>query len=622
MRFSTKVLILLLSVAAAAAFPTRGAGDEGAAQSDKRRGLARLLPASWECNRHHEQTIDLAIQRKAGEVVKGPTEISIPVNRLRYDVTLGNEVVVGNGPDFGPLSFIPALPGVVKTQAAAAAKKEDDEGVEEVQNAARTAAGSEKAGMPSAVLRSRVQELGQSLGQSGIEALADRFAAEEQQARYERQLEAFAAQLARQPLAGLVDWVLSAPAARTLDADDVVEVVFARIEAELVGADAALETIRLEAEAAKESLEDARDGLQATVLASDRLIADKRVDDVLGGLGAIRDLIEQALRSSWPSTSALAEWLDALAAEIDALPKLAGYHDWWHGCDVVRAVCNWEREESAGLDLTALTEALPKYAMDEELEKAQADLRAELRSWLPHLQSLSARSFEIVHRVDCGFPFFASRTTKVHVVLVDRLETDGSKASRTVQVAEVECPSHFSVTAGVGAALIDERDFAFVAAPAPPPPDGGQADDEEGGDDENGEDDDEDGEDDDEGGEDEGNGLTKVFGFTNRSSEQINPTFLISTRLIQCRTADLHLSFGTVLDLDRPDSSAVFGYLGGLTLSVKDQLFMTLGVQAQRVPELTGGFEIGKEVPPDLTEPPLEANWDFGPVLSVTYKVN
>lgn len=624
MRFSTKVLTLLLAaVAAGAAFPARGAGDAGRPHDERaavaeeagtrsagRRGLARLLPASWECNRSHDQTIDLSIQRKTGEVIKGPAKIVVPVNRLRYDATMGSEVVVGSAPEFGPLSFIPALPGMVKTQAAAAAKKDSPSGMAAVAAAAATA--SETAGTPpdARALDDATERLNFDLTQARIEALPDAFAAAARQEQYERQLERLGEELGRRPVQGIVSFALSAqsgPAMTIPIADaDLVELIVTRLEAELVRGEAELESLRNAADAVKRTLEGERDTLQATVRASNQLLRDDRRKDLLDQIDSVRRRIDRALATTWPGTTDLSDRLDSIAIELGQLIRVAGFSEWLRRCDLARAICNWERLESAELDLDALVGGVAKYAKGAELEKAQAALRADLRGWLPHLRSLSENSFQIVHQVDCGFPYFASRTTKLHVVLVDRLETDKSKATQTVQVAEVQCPSHFSVTAGVGVALIDERDFDFVEAPAPPPPPPPSTtppspppavpDD--------------------------GDGLTKVFGFNNRSSEQINPTFLISTRLVQCQTADLNLSFGTVLDLDRPDSSAVFGYLGGLTLSVKDQLFMTLGVQAQRVPELAGGFEIGQEVPPDLTAPPLEANWDFGPVLSVTYKVN
>ena len=81
------------------------------------------------------------------------------------------------------------------------------------------------------------------------------------------------------------------------------------------------------------------------------------------------------------------------------------------------------------------------------------------------------------------------------------------------------------------------------------------------------------------------------------------------------------MSAGTVLDLDNPESDLSLGYMLGLTLSIKDDFFVTVGKQAIRIPELAGGFALGDPVPQGLEEPPLEQEWDISWAVALTYKL-
>lgn len=554
--------------------------------------LAAPAPAGvFECNGSSAQTIDLTIQRKNPVVLKGPAEVTLqPLNRLRYDVVIANEVVSSPGPDLSVLGLIPTFPAAVKTAAA----KETP--------APPPPAGSNAARVQTAI-ESKVEA-------QVVRALAD--VPGRQPSRYEDVLRRFLNELKTRPLSGLVEWAAAwrDPLGRAeLLPEHVVEQVFTRLQAEIATAEGNLDQVRQQATKIKLDLERERDRLLDLVQRSDQILASHypRTRPLVDEINRLLPSVESAIQAPWPQTDvdALAKNLRLIESELEKLPRrLPGFASWQATCDPLKGVCNLGRYDSAENDVEALTEGLAVFAQGSDIWRAQNELRAGLQTWLPQLRSLqSARSFAKTHSVACDYPFFQSRTTTLQVVLTDRLEKDKSKATRTIQVAEIVCPSHFSVTAGVGVARIEERDIAFVSAPAPPPP----------AEDEPEDDGEEDGEE---------NDLTKVFGFDNRSEEQINPTFLISTRLCQNRTWELHVSFGTILDFDRPKESAVFGYLGGLTASIKDQLFVTLGVQAQRVPELAGGFVFGQEVPADLTAPPLEKDWDFGPVLAVTYKVN
>ena len=119
--------------------------------------------------------------------------------------------------------------------------------------------------------------------------------------------------------------------------------------------------------------------------------------------------------------------------------------------------------------------------------------------------------------------------------------------------------------------------------------------------------------------------LENEFGFKNRSDEQVNPLLLLNTRLGRfgkARGWALHATAGTVFDLDSPDKNVEIGYLLGVSVSIRDSIFLTAGGVASRVPKLAGGFEIGDPVPEGVSEAPLEREWETDWIVAVSYKVN
>lgn len=81
------------------------------------------------------------------------------------------------------------------------------------------------------------------------------------------------------------------------------------------------------------------------------------------------------------------------------------------------------------------------------------------------------------------------------------------------------------------------------------------------------------------------------------------------------------ISTGLVVS-NRNDTTQTEFILGPTLGLLDNNLFMTFGLHLAQVEKLGGGFEIGQEIPSDLTgEPPVKNDWEKGFMLAVTYKL-
>lgn len=81
----------------------------------------------------------------------------------------------------------------------------------------------------------------------------------------------------------------------------------------------------------------------------------------------------------------------------------------------------------------------------------------------------------------------------------------------------------------------------------------------------------------------------------------------------------VHFTAGAALQLDG-GSDMPIRYLAGLSLSLQERLFLTVGWQLHRVTRLAGGFEDGQQVPDELASPPTRSEMDGGLSFTVTYR--
>jgi hypothetical protein len=471
------------------------------------------------------QKIDLSIRRTDNpDVIKGPVTLElVNVNRLRYEIAIGLDVRLTDGPDLSLVGFIPDLPAAPEvappptttTEAATpVAEKAACEDIEDI----------EDIGEVITDIQSCLSTESKMIG--GLVALAEE-----------------SSRVLSQRLASIEKLLTSSD--QTLSLDDGGTALAAKVRVER----AALET-EIKANSWPSAAEVGRHR--------------KKIEDI------IRQLEELPILKS----SAFSEW-------INTEPPLVNY------------VLYQDLKGKAPKLLTALASIAP----GSEAQKGFAQLVKNLRDSDRVLADVTtADAFQKTIVVACGYPYFKNKTFEYKVTRIDRTISDPAKAKSVEALITVECPSHFSISGGIGASEAEERDFAFVSArndngtPMNPQDDT----------------------------------LQTQFGLENSGDRQVNPLFLINTRLIRVdpkRAFNLHVSAGTVLDLDNPESDLSLGYMLGLTLSIKDDFFVTVGKQAIRIPELAGGFALGDPVPQGLEEPPLEQEWDISWAVALTYKL-
>lgn len=343
-------------------------------------------------------------------------------------------------------------------------------------------------------------------------------------------------------------------------------------------------TLLEQAQTSHEHLQRRLDLLASLVRQSDSILETTNGPEKLAGdIRLMREAVEKDLAEwKWPSNTEI----NRLRSDIDSNQKRLQSEV------VISWISSQGKTEFLAYDqirtdLQHLSDTLKEIEPGGQQRKNYEDLRTSLEKWLPVLRSLnSVDDFKQEASVSCGHPFFKNKIVTFELSRRDRTVTDETKALTKEKVITVECPSVASVTGGVGISGLDDRGIKFVSS--------------RGAD----------------------NKTINTFGYEDKGSEQVNPMMLISTRVTDCPQYNWHATVGTVFDIDNPESNVALGYVLGVTLSLRDTLFLTGGVQFGRVYRLAGGFEIGQEVPEGLAAPPLEREWDQAVVLSASFKIN
>lgn len=203
--------------------------------------------------------------------------------------------------------------------------------------------------------------------------------------------------------------------------------------------------------------------------------------------------------------------------------------------------------------------------------------------------------------VRCGRPFSKTKTVKVLYTCTPRKPPSEVKADdpkpTPVLLGTVVCPSALSVTAGLSVTGLKERNFQFVESVEPAVLD------------ENGQ-------------EVSPAMLVERVGTSESSDEQVNPFTLGHVRFWDSRSRGLglHASLGPLFDFD--DNEVKLGFATGVSLSVRDNFFFTLGVALGRETHLDGGFELGDLKVGESMEIPTTSSWEQTYFVGVSYKVN
>jgi hypothetical protein len=363
-----------------------------------------------------------------------------------------------------------------------------------------------------------------------------------------------------------------------------------------------------DAEDATNSLGGAAFNLDELVRRSDRLLREEAgVAEVTKQIHVAKNVVDTALCTtvsppspcySWPSAQRLREarqQMDEVVRKFEEMPLRFSDFSTWAAKgnsrdDYRRALAN---ARAISLKLNSIEEGSTGHTQF-------GQTYVKLQQWSKLLtetasESVYTRTVE-VRRGECDLPFFDNKKVDIKMVTVDRIAEDSAKARTEKILATVECPSHFAITAGMGISGVDETDIKLVSVPN----EGGSA---KGGED-----------------EEEPAAVNKIASV-NEGSEQVNPVGLLHTRLTSGTTCDLHVTAGTVFDLDNPTSSVKLGYIVGLSFSIKDNFYLTGGLQAQRVSRILPGVDPELPVPQGITTPPIQSEWDRDWVFTVTYKL-
>jgi hypothetical protein len=236
-------------------------------------------------------------------------------------------------------------------------------------------------------------------------------------------------------------------------------------------------------------------------------------------------------------------------------------------------------------------------AMDSSTNANAATMKtaqAALLQWDNVFQSLSPNSFQYSLDTTCSFALGGSKETKVVLSAVDRFAPAGTVAS-TQEIVTAVCSSPISISGGFGISTLKERDIDLIQSSKKTT-------------------------------DSSGNVTTQnisVFGYKGYSSFHPLPLLLVNVRLHEWNDIySLHVSGGAAVDIKTgATAGANAEYVGGLSLGLWRSFFITTAFHAGRVPQLTGGYSIGQEVPTGVSTAPVENRWRPGFAVAFTYKL-
>gem|GEM_PF-6468801 len=277
-------------------------------------------------------------------------------------------------------------------------------------------------------------------------------------------------------------------------------------------------------------------------------------------------------------------------AILNRLPRHApGFQEWYSHTPNAQAYDKSQaRIEQMLADLEVLEHSSEEHAKYTSARRDLAALKAQLEeaAVLPTEQRIHVR---------CGPPFSKTKTVKVFYTCTPRkppseIKPDDPAPPKT-QIATVVCPSSLSVTTGLSYTGLEERDFQFIGSLEP-------------------------------GEEGEDPMLVQKVGTKESSDEQVSPVILGHTRFwtSRGRNLGLHASLGPILDFD--NNEVKLGFATGVSLSLRDNWFLTLGLALGRETELDGDFELGSPKVGDLETPPTTSKWAETWFVGFSYKIN
>jgi hypothetical protein len=337
---------------------------------------------------------------------------------------------------------------------------------------------------------------------------------------------------------------------------------------------------------ADRDLADALASAQSFAVASDSLDPTTMVDHLNDPNGQIMTL---AAVANWPfaaRTACNAETLK-LKQDFAGLASLPGYAD-WKGTDTVKDRLT---AFSSALDAdTAYINGLNPDNNDRVTALGKAKAVLAHFQWIYSLKGTPDLT-QIEDTFACN-----DDTQKADYTLIVNDLTDG-KTAASVPVATFTCYAPLSLSGGIGFNSLAERTYQLVT-PA--------------------------------GSTTTTSGTTppSQIQYDKNSSFQIAPLLLLNVRL--CNLQDwgaLHASFGAGVTIPASGSGTTSGtgsqptYLGGLSVSLRDKLYFTVGPFFGRTNTLANGYAIGSSLPSGVTTIPLQTKYSAGIGVAVTFKL-
>jgi hypothetical protein len=325
--------------------------------------------------------------------------------------------------------------------------------------------------------------------------------------------------------------------------------------------------------------------VQAFAVASDSLDPGTMMNQ----LGVhIAELDRVTKSSTWPFDDRAACNVEMLQVKqaFGVLASMPGYND-WKGTDAVKDRLT-AFSSTLDADVTYINSLNPDNS-----DRVTAIGKA--KGVLAHFQwvnSLDGKPdlIEMEEVFACN-----DDTQKADYTLIVNDLTD-SKTAATVPVVTFTCYAPLSLSGGIGFNSLAERTYQLVT-PAGATPAGGTA-------------------------------PPSTIQYDKNSNFQIAPLLLLNVRL--CNLQDwgaLHASFGAGVSIPASGSGTTSGtgsqatYLGGLSVSLRDKVYFTLGPFFGRTNTLASGYSIGSSLPSGVTTIPLQTKFSAGFGVAVTYKL-
>ncbi len=526
------------------------------------------------------------VDGKVEQTFRGPVElVFFNLNRLKYDIQIGETVTSTDGPDLTKIGgFFPQLQATPAADANAGQKKATQAepapkrlSLEDLDAAFKDAA---LFGLDSAAVMGRF---------SALQLRASR-----------GQLE-----LDREPeLKRMLDEIET----KRRESLQAFDEALATAASELERAKQTVAGFEQQAKASQGRVDGGLKAFEALVARSDSTLR-------VGGARTLKDELRvygtsasRALGATWPAKGEVEAVLEALKAIRQALAELPRRHDYYATWAMLFAQgeieSNGERQRALEKKIEDVETAAAQYGPGSDGAKGFAQATKTLASTLPLVNELLGKdpndpqelsAFYAVHPVACGYPVFKNKTTKVEVTRTERFPAKDEKPkTETLVVATVECPSSFSLSWGIGVADLKREKYSVIDArkeveDGPPT-------------------------------------TEKQVAADTVSHPVLSPMSLIHTRLKNWQLDEdnfacaLHLTSGVVLDLYDTASNLSLGYLGGVSFSFQERLYVTVGVEFHRIQHLAGGYAVGQVVPDGVNAPPTRETWDHAAAIAVTYR--